>query len=86
MPYQANQAQVHPRSRGEYFIHRLCFYAQPGSPPLTRGIPIQVDVSTSHPGFTPAHAGNTIVKRLKQSGYKVHPRSRGEYLPVRKQN
>ena len=33
----------------------------------------------SHLGFTPAHAGNTMLHILPKVGIKVHPRSRGEY-------
>ena len=71
--------RVHPRSRGEY---SPCFFWRcilPGSPPLTRGIPlVHVDTVRRH-RFTPAHAGNTESLRSQWLLLQVHPRSRGEY-------
>ena len=50
-----------------------------GSPPLTRGILCRQAVCPFHPGFTPAHAGNTRLKLSVAFKCQVHPRSRGEY-------
>ena len=71
--------QVHPRSRGEYFILLSKFATAEGSPPLTRGIPIRSTGNRILSRFTPAHAGNTIILTLSLVIPKVHPRSRGEY-------
>ena len=51
-----------------------------GSPPLTRGILCRQAVCPFHPGFTPAHAGNTRLKLSVAFKCQVHPRSRGEYV------
>ena len=53
-----------------------------GSPPLTRGIQIDLTVNTPSTGFTPAHAGNTRSNPLMGFLTWVHPRSRGEYLII----
>ena len=72
--------QVHPRSRGEYLSPVFLNLLISGSSPLTRGILLHaVEISRSC-RFTPAHAGNTLLNQLNQSWYRVHPRSRGEYL------
>ena len=49
-------------------------------PPLIQGIPLFHISSTSVHGFIPAHAGNTSLQRNRPWPWKVHPRSRGEYL------
>ena len=51
--------QVHPRIRGEYFYRLTKFFAFPGSPPHTRGIPADIEDGYSVQRFTPAYAGNT---------------------------
>ena len=51
---------VHPRSRGEYDKSYNWTLAHWGSPPLTRGILWTYTALHCLPGFTPAHAGNTI--------------------------
>ena len=71
--------KVHPRSRGEYFIYFSLIYSVLGSPPLTRGIRIQLFCIPFFARFTPAHAGNTVSKNFRIISHKVHPRSRGEY-------
>ena len=53
--------KVHPRSRGEYSKNFRIFSHNTGSPPLTRGIPSHHFPCVLLPGFTPAHAGNTVV-------------------------
>ena len=72
--------KVHPRSRGEYFIYFSLIYSVLGSPPLTRGIRIQLFCIPFFARFTPAHAGNTVSKNFRIISHKVHPRSRGEYF------
>ena len=51
--------EVHPRSRGEYYVNPLYIEAIQGSPPLTRGILQTVPMKRFRLRFTPAHAGNT---------------------------
>ena len=59
VPAMFLQAQVHPRSRGEYaLVLQLNPFSQ-GSPPLTRGILIINTNTNTRIRFTPAHAGNT---------------------------
>ena len=74
--------KVHPRSRGEYPAEEDPERFWQGSPPLTRGILPGRRQIQSGLRFTPAHAGNTWkVGRWNKPGL-VHPRSRGEYLPL----
>ena len=70
---------VHPRSRGEYISPYVALSSCPGSPPLTRGIPVSRCGSVLTVGFTPAHAGNTPAGLTDIVEFWVHPRSRGEY-------
>ena len=70
---------VHPRSRGEYISPYVALSSCPGSPPLTRGIPVSRCGSVLTVGFTPAHAGNTDPLQQISWSLQVHPRSRGEY-------
>ena len=51
--------RVHPRSRGEYNELVLKTNDRRGSPPLTRGIPVERGGTGASTRFTPAHAGNT---------------------------
>ena len=53
---------------------------QPGSSPLSRGIPITVSDIAEKPGIIPALAGNTHRRRSPSPRRGDHPRSRGEYL------
>ena len=76
----AELAEVHPRSRGEYALFLLAVLPQPGSSPLTRGIPDGKYYVPDWARFIPAHAGNTIYYCWKIIAYQVHPRSRGEYI------
>ena len=79
VPAMFLQAQVHPRSRGEYFGLIDFILIGSGSPPLTRGIPVQKKGEIMRDRFTPAHAGNTPDCRGRHLRIEVHPRSRGEY-------
>ena len=54
--------QVHPRSRGEYFLTVTGRELKWGSPPLTRGIHNRRRRGYWYVRFTPAHAGNTCFK------------------------
>ena len=80
VPAMFLQAQVHPRSRGEYQQKRIKKAVCSGSPPLTRGIRFPVAQSRVTSGFTPAHAGNTEGLGGWNCRHRVHPRSRGEYF------
>ena len=71
--------EVHPRSRGEYNFLPASTAPLSGSPPLTRGIPSEYIGFPCPIRFTPAHAGNTQRKKIRNASGKVHPRSRGEY-------
>ena len=75
-----NADEVHPRSRGEYFLKVLDLAVDMGSPPLTRGIHIECARYILGLGFTPAHAGNTFRPSCGLHLGQVHPRSRGEYI------
>ena len=69
----------HPRSRGEYLLPLPGLKANPGSSPLSRGIPAQAGGLVRDSGIIPALAGNT---RCIDGGCfrgSDHPRSRGEY-------
>ena len=77
--------EVHPRSRGEYYLVFRSDLLRVGSPPLTRGIQKREMQSGVAVRFTPAHAGNTALGVLFGSMTKVHPRSRGEYCHPRLQ-
>ncbi len=70
--------QVHPRSRGEYYMSAPHQRTQLGSPPLTRGI-LCADLGTEMPlWFTPAHAGNTFPLLCSHSeSYGSPPLTRG---------
>ena len=75
-----NQFQKdHPRLRGEYYnMEWQPVYGQ-GSPPPTRGIPIERPKATPEMGITPAYAGNTTQGYNKVCSVQDHPRLRGEY-------
>ena len=53
-------SQVHPRIRGEYIRSRGCRTGRAGSPPHTRGIPLESRLQIINSWFTPAYAGNTL--------------------------
>ena len=75
-------ARVHPRIRGEYSSTSQDICRPSGSPPHTRGIHIRLTPRENNTWFTPAYAGNTSASRSSSDVSEVHPRIRGEYLPV----
>ena len=77
--FTGSDMKVHPRSRGEYILWKLPAYLAMGSPPLTRGIQDLFLQLGSRIRFTPAHAGNTMMRQRMHLQIWVHPRSRGEY-------
>ena len=76
------RCQVHPRIRGEYPSPQNSATCHKGSPPHTRGIQRTNLIVSVNQGFTPAYAGNTANCVMLQLHQKVHPRIRGEYLPL----
>ena len=76
---EAGSLEVHPRSRGEYLLTLHQTDPEPGSSPLTRGIPEVCGADCTRCRFIPAHAGNTKFDGCMPPFPKVHPRSRGEY-------
>ena len=69
----------HPRSRGEYFRCHLVVNSQPGSSPLSRGIPWSGAPVFGSVRIIPALAGNTRTLYAARVHRSDHPRSRGEY-------
>ena len=69
----------HPRTRGEYFISDPHSRRALGSPPHTRGIPLELSNDMASVGITPAHAGNTPDQGRERIPGQDHPRTRGEY-------
>ena len=53
---------------------------EPGSSPLSRGIPQCAPHSHHQPGIIPALAGNTTISPTPFPHSSDHPRSRGEYI------
>ena len=70
----------HPRLRGNYYAFSFMLRCSPGSPPLTRELPVLFDVSLCRFGITPAHAGTTTMTQKRYSYLWDHPRLRGNYL------
>ena len=56
--------KVHPRIRGEYVNDRIKSPVIMGSPPHTRGILAEVQNCFLSAGFTPAYAGNTVMRLI----------------------
>ena len=76
-------AWAHPRSRGENeSILEACLEAV-GSSPLTRGKLADTLDKETGAGLIPAHAGKTMVARVRRGGWRAHPRSRGENAHLR---
>ena len=57
----------HPRSRGDNLLRDANKQMKTGSPPLTRGQPIQVYTIAVSRGITPAHAGTTPSRSRRRS-------------------
>ena len=68
----------HPRSRGDNRTYTTITKSSWGSPPLTRGQPIQVYTIAVSRGITPAHAGTTCPPMSACRRSRDHPRSRGD--------
>ena len=74
----------HPRLRGEYRLVAAEKAVTQGSPPLARGILLNLRLRRSIRRITPACAGNTISKDFPQCLIQDHPRLRGEYCYLRR--
>ena len=72
----------HPRSRGEYSSTMRRLFPDPGSSPLSRGIPSGSGGGDAAIRIIPALAGNTDFLSSRAISVKDHPRSRGEYIAV----
>ena len=72
---------AHPRSRGENQIDSSAGKSELGSSPLTRGKRNIKANAVKRSGLIPAHAGKTRRQPARTSGYRAHPRSRGENHP-----
>ena len=70
---------VHPRTRGEHFGVRCPASFSAGSSPHTRGTRCGRMLGIGHLRFIPAHAGNTLRRRMPRRPLPVHPRTRGEH-------
>ena len=70
--------KAHPRSRGENAWLTSVGPAAGGSSPLTRGKHRRLDSNLRLDRLIPAHAGKTSGCPSTRSGYRAHPRSRGE--------
>ena len=82
--YCSRSHQVHPRIRGEDLPVPKSPVMMAGSPPHTRGRWISCFPSSLILRFTPAYAGKIITWRYCSRSHQVHPRIRGEDLPVPK--
>ena len=69
----------HPRSRGEYSDETGWCVIDPGSSPLSRGIPTFSLTGPRGARIIPALAGNTTTCTDPTGCTRDHPRSRGEY-------
>ncbi len=73
---------VHPRPRGEHHRGRNGNSQPGGSSPPTRGTLPGHRMDWLHGRFIPAHAGNTQTYRVTIWANWVHPRPRGEHVPL----
>ena len=73
----------HPRSRGEYASTRSVSRTGEGSSPLSRGIRRRPGQHPTRVRIIPALAGNTSDRSSNPGTSPDHPRSRGEYSPVK---
>ena len=74
--------QDHPRLRGEHSFEGADLDGASGSPPPTRGTPLQQTYVFQTFGITPAYAGNTFSPRLFIYSFRDHPRLRGEHFII----
>ena len=84
VPLLCNLPSVHPRVRGEHWIHAGRPSEADGSSPRARGTPFQGRGCRQSARFIPACAGNTSASMTPTISASVHPRVRGEH-PHQKQ-
>ena len=70
---------VHPRACGEHFAEFTLSPKLRGSSPRMRGTPRSGSWNTRGIRFIPAHAGNTLNRRVSSQTVPVHPRACGEH-------
>ena len=70
---------AHPRSRGDHTDDVGGVGADGGSSPLARGPLALRPAPARFAGLIPARAGTTPASRHHESGYRAHPRSRGDH-------
>ena len=70
----------HPRLRGEHYSGFGQTVTTEGSSPLTRGTLADGVEPTRKVRIIPAYAGNTVGETLRRTGWKDHPRLRGEHF------
>ena len=75
-------AAVHPRMRGERVVGDHTCYHRNGSSPHARGTPAHGWPRQPRSRFIPACAGNACPHPCPPTTSPVHPRMRGERLPV----
>ena len=72
----------HPRLRGDHLISMLDLEKSQGSPPLTRGPPLWVELGLPTLRITPAYAGTTPARGVPSPVRRDHPRLRGDHRDV----
>ena len=77
---QPRAGRDHPRVCGEKWLPYLRITQLQGSPPRMRGKVGARGIFRFGPGITPAYAGKRVVKNMKNTAYRDHPRVCGEKL------
>ena len=73
-------SQDHPRLRGNYGVLLRLYPSLLGSPPLTRELLMRRMNLNTRTRITPAYAGTTDCPAHFRTGWRDHPRLRGNYL------
>ena len=79
-PSVLRRQRDHPRVCGEKLPVRRAAAGRAGSPPRMRGKVAAISAYNAAPGITPAYAGKRVVKNMKNTAYRDHPRVCGEKL------
>ena len=77
---------VHPHTRGEHTFRSNLLPVRGGSSPHTWGTLVSSFSTVHRKRFIPTHVGNTRFKHSTITGDTVHPHTRGEHRPSRRQN
>ena len=75
---ELGKCEDHPRVCGENLIALLCHCPRQGSPPRVRGKQPTINLTQLVIRITPACAGKTLIKVMKEGAVKDHPRVCGE--------